>query len=70
MIMPENSNAMPSSEIENFAGYLEFERLELIEKLDVVNGYTTDDLEKIALYGAAINSIRDAAKFKREQIER
>lgn len=63
--MPENTGAMSADEIESFAGYLEFQRLELIETLDVANSYTTEDLEKIALYGSAINSIRDAAKFKR-----
>lgn len=63
--MAKKAKLKTATEFTDLADYLELERLEIIEKIDVVEeGYTTTDLERIAVYGAAINSIRDAAKFK------
>ena len=62
--MPRPPEA-PIGEMEGFAGLLEHARLELAEAIIASDkGYTNDDLEKLSLYGNAIQSVKDAIAFR------
>lgn len=53
------------AELEGFVGELEQDRLELVEAIiaQSSNGYNVADLEKLALHGNAIQSVKDAIAF-------
>ncbi len=45
---------------------LEWRRLELLEEAAAREKYTEADVEKLSLYGAAIQSVKDAIAFGKE----
>jgi hypothetical protein len=55
----------PIEELEGFMGILEHARLELLEAIVARDKYSEADLEKLALHGGAIQSVKDAIAFSK-----
>jgi hypothetical protein len=57
----------PIDEMEGLLDVLEHNRLELVEAIASSDkGYNDKDMEKLALHGSAIQSVRDAIDFRKK----
>jgi hypothetical protein len=62
-----SDHEMPKIEqLEDFLRLLEIERLNLVEAVaNSESDYDLNDLEKLAIHGSAIQSVKDAIEFRK-----